>query len=208
MKPENISIDKGDKKMTRLDYDAAAAVQYVDTRDKEDFQKAYLPGAVNLNLANFETYGPSLLDKDQPLVLILEKEDEKLVQAYQEKSEGGELPSIKGWIPASDLPEDQLQKMESISVEDFMEKEGDYLLLDVRTSQEITRPAPEKNLQSIPLQELAERYTELDAGLPVYTLCGSGTRATAAGSFLVDKGYQPVVIQGGMGAVEEYQNNR
>ena len=189
--------------MTRFDYDAAADVQYVDTRDKEDFQKSYLKGALNLNLANFETYGPFLLDQDQPLVLILEKEDEELAQDYQEKSEGGDLPSFEGWLPVSDLPEDQLQKMESISVEDFMEKEGDYILLDVRTSQEITRPAPEKNLQSIPLQELAERYMELDAGL-----CGSGTRATAAGSFLVDKGYQPVVITGGMGAVEEYQNNR
>lgn len=194
--------------MTRFDYDAAADVQYVDTRDKEDFQKSYLKGALNLNLANFETYGPFLLDQDQPLVLILEKEDEELAQDYQEKSEDGDLPSLEGWIPASDLPEDQLEKMESISVEDFMKQEGDYILLDVRTPQEITRPAPEKNLQLIPLQELAERYMELDAGLPVYTLCGSGTRATAAGSFLVDKGYQPVVITGGMGAVEEYQNNR
>lgn len=194
--------------MTRLDYDAEADIQYVDTRDKEDFQKSYLKGALNLNLANFETYGPSLLDQDRPLVLILEKEDEELAQDYQEKSEDGDLPSLEGWIPVSDLPEDQLQKMESISVEDFMEKEGDYILLDVRTPQEITRPAPEKNLQLIPLQELAERCQELDAGLPVYTLCGSGTRATAAGSFLAGKGYQPVVITGGMGAVEEYQNNR
>ena len=149
-----------------------------------------------------------MLFRSKLLILFLEKEDEELAQDYQEKSEDGDLPSLEGWIPVSDLPEDQLQKMESISVEDFMEKEGDYILLDVRTPQEITRPAPEKNLQSIPLQELAERYMELDAGLPVYTLCGSGTRATAAGSFLVDKGYQPVVITGGMGAVEEYQNNR
>lgn len=52
--------------MTRLDYDAEADIQYVDTRDKEIFQESYLPRAVNLNLTNFETYGPSLLDQDRP----------------------------------------------------------------------------------------------------------------------------------------------
>lgn len=193
--------------MTRLTYDAAAHVQYVDTRDKEVVQKVYLPGAINLNLKNFETYGHSLLKQDWPIVLILDHEDEELYQSYQEKSEQGDLATIQGWIAISDLPKNKLQKLETISAEDFMGREEGGVLLDVRTSKEITRPAPEKNLQSIPLQELADRYQQLDNDLPIYTLCGSGTRATTASSFLADKGFQPVVIEGGMGAVEAYRNN-
>lgn len=194
--------------MTRFDYDAAADVQYVDTRDKESFQQGHLTGSLNLNPTNFERYASSLLETNPPLVLILESENQELYKEYQEMSEKADLPLIEGYILASDLPGEKLQKMQSIRVEDFMQKEGDYVLLDVRTLEEITRPAPEKNLKSIPLQELAERYRELNVNLPIYTLCGSGTRATAAGSFLEDKDYQPVVIAGGMKAVEEFRNKQ
>ena len=67
---------------------------------------------------------------------------------------------------------------------------------------EITRPAPEKQLQNIALEELAFNYERLQPGQTIYTLCGSGNRATAAASFLAVKGYQPVIIEGGMKAVQ------
>lgn len=193
--------------MLQVNYDSKADVQYIDTRDKEIFQQGHLTGALNLNPTNFETYGPSLLDSKLPLVLILETEDQELYKEYQEISEKETLSLIEGYILTSQIPSEKIQKMEAIAAEDFMQKEGDYILLDVRTSEEITRLAPEKNLKSIPLQELSERYSELDAKLPIYTLCGSGTRATAAGSFLEGKGYQPIVITGGMKAVEDFRNN-
>lgn len=194
--------------MLQVNYDSEADVQYVDTRDKKIFQEGHLLGSLNLNPTNFEAYGPSLLDSKLPLVLIFETENQNLYKEYQEISEKINLPLVGGYILASEIPDEKTKKMEAVSVEDFMQKEGNYILLDVRTSEEITRPAPEKKLKSIPLQELSERYSEIDSDFPIYTLCGSGTRATTAGSFLEDKGYQPIVITGGMKAVEEFRNNQ
>src|SRR5699024_7632047 len=85
----------------------------------------------------------------------------------------------------------------------FLAVQDDYILLDLRHPDEITRLAPEENLINIPLEDLPSTYQKLDKDQKIYTLCGSGNRATAAASFLANKGYKPVVIEGGMKAVQE-----
>ena len=45
---------------------------------------------------------------------------------------------------------------------------------------EITRPAPEENLINIPLEDLPSTYQKLDKNQMIYTLCGSGNRATCS----------------------------
>ncbi|XJS11796.1 rhodanese-like domain-containing protein [Aerococcaceae bacterium WGS1372] len=68
----------------------------------------------------------------------------------------------------------------------------------------MTRPAPEVSLVNIPLENLHNDYSILDAKSKIYTLCGSGNRATTATSFLIDKGYDVKVIDGGMKAMNEH----
>ena len=104
----------------------------------------------------------------------------------------------------AELPADSLQSIDTISAEDFLSLPIDdsFTLLDLRQAAEITRPAPDRNLSNIPIEELAKEYTKLEEKQKIYTLCGSGGRATAAASFISDKGYKPIVITGGMKAVK------
>lgn len=98
---------------------------------------------------------------------------------------------------------ENFQAKESISASDFLHKSDDFILLDVRYPDEITRPAPEKNLVNIPFEELVDNHQSLDTSKQIYTPCGSGKRSTAAASFLESKGFDPKVIEGGMKAIQE-----
>lgn len=52
-----------------------------------------------------------------------------------------------------------------ITAADFLQlpDDQDYVLLDLRHPDEITRPAPEKNLVNIPLEKLADNLEKLIA---------------------------------------------
>lgn len=101
--------------------------------------------------------------------------------------------------------EADLIQLATISPEAFFDLDGDYILLDLRDHQEITRPAPEKHLLNIPTPQLANRINELDPDKTIYTLCGSGGRATLAAIYLANHGYKTCIIEGGMKAVQAYQ---
>lgn len=193
--------------MAHLNYPPKSDAQYIDTRNQESFQSGHLTGALSLNLSNFKKYGKHLIDRDKTIILILESEEEELFKQYQAISEEQKLPLIEGYILGADIPIEHLEELTTISAAKFMKVTEKYVLLDIRSAEEITRPAPEDNLKSIPLQELAERFNEIDEGLTIYTLCGSGNRATTAASYLKQRGYHVIVIAGGMKAVQAIQKN-
>lgn len=181
------------KKITFLDI---TDQQLVDVRSQQAFQEAHLKGALNLNPGNFKKFARYYLDSQRPLVFISENSEElsAIPQAFEDAS----------YLTIADIPSDKLEKVETISAEDFL-KEEDFILLDVRHPDEITRLAPEKNRVNIPFDELVTAYPSLDKSKKIYTLCGSGNRGTAAASFLLNKGYTPIVIAGGMKAMQEVQ---
>lgn len=180
--------------------------QIVDLRPQKDFQAAHVKGALNLSPKNLLKYGKQFLDKEGDVVLVVAEENSAEVVALVEDAAEVGIGNIVGYVVAEELPDTDQESTPTISAEAFMALEGDYSLLDLRHPDEITRPAPERNLVNIPLGELSERYQQLKVGQPVYTLCGSGNRATTAASFLKNKGYQPIVIEGGMGAVEKLKH--
>ena len=189
--------------MKKLTLDQIQNQTLIDLRSQKDFQKGHLKGALNLNPKNLSKYGETFLEKEQAIVLVVGEKDSNDTLALV--AEAG-VESVMGYLIAEEQAEEDLESVDTIKVEDFMELEEDYLLLDLRHPDEITRPSPEKNLINIPLENLAETYQQLNSSKPVYTLCGSGNRATAAASFLAKKGYQTVVIEGGMGAVEAFRS--
>lgn len=170
--------------------------QLVDIRSQQAFQEGHLKGALNLNPGNFKKFARYYLDSQRPVVFISENSEElaAISHSFEDAS----------YLEIADIPSDKFEKVDTISVEDFL-KEEDFILLDVRHPDEITRPAPEKNLVNIPFDELVTAYKALDNSKKVYTLCGSGNRGTAAASFLLNKGYMPIVIAGGMKAMQEIQ---
>lgn len=91
--------------------------------------------------------------------------------------------------------------MKHISVIDFAKIKNDknIILLDVRTIEEINYA--HLNGIHIPLDELEQRYTELDLDKTIYCLCHHGIRSQHAAAFLDHIGAQHTVnIEGGIDA--------
>lgn len=189
--------------MKKISPQAKADALVIDTRPAIDFQNGHLKDSLHLTLKNIPTYLPTLIDKKQPLLFILN--DASDVTTLEKAIAEHDLPSIIGYGLFSEFEKEATEKITTIPVADFMHLTTDYQLLDVRTKEEITRLAPTKNLIHIPLGNLKDQLNQLDLQKPIYTLCGSGNRATVASSLLQKNGFSTTVLEGGMKAVEAHR---
>lgn len=180
--------------------------QLIDVRSQTDYQAGHLKGSLNLNPGNYRKFARYYLNPNQPVVFLVNDEDDEQFKELSEISQALDIHTIAGYLVMKDIPEEECEKTATISAAEFLTKE-DFILLDVRNPAEITRPAPEKNLVTIPFEALVSRKEELDKNKTIYTLCGSGNRGTAAASYLTNHGYSPVVIAGGIGAIQAELNN-
>ncbi len=194
--------------MKQLNYNDLQDIQLVDLRPQFAFQAGHIKNSLNLIPRNFETYSEYYLDKEKDLIFIVDQYDqEDLDEAIQIANE--KRFNLLGYVLIENIPEEDLVTLDTATASKLLDqKEEDYILLDVRNADEITRPAPEKNLITIPLEELPAKLKELETDKKVYTLCGSGNRATAASSYLECKGYSTAVIEGGIQKVQEEQERR
>lgn len=188
--------------MNKLNYSDISDQQLVDIRTQEAFQGGHAKGSLNFNPSNFKEYVQHFLTPDQEIILVIDDANVAELKAVYDTAQELGYSQLKGYILASEIPAEHIQTIETITVDELLKQDGDYTLLDLRNHEEITRPAPENNLVHIPLEDLAGDYPSLDTTKNIYTLCGSGNRATTAASYLIEKGYTPIVVEGGMKAVQ------
>jgi rhodanese-related sulfurtransferase len=91
-------------------------------------------------------------------------------------------------------------------LKDRLERKDDLVILDVRTKEEYesqTGHLPEAIL--IPVQEIEERYHELDSlkSKEIVAYCRSGVRSARASKFLGGKGFKMLNMVGGITAWNE-----
>ena len=193
----------GNSLMKKLNFEDIKEQQLVDVRTQHNFQAGHVENSLNLNPGNFKKYAIDYLNLKLPIVFIVGTEDKSDLKELSALAEEVGFTHITGYLLADEIPTEKAYTLETISVDKFLNKEDDYILLDVRHPDEITRPAPEKNLVNIPFEDLITDHTALDKNKEIYTLCGSGNRSTAAASYLLSKGLNPLVIEGGMKAIQE-----
>ncbi len=81
-----------------------------------------------------------------------------------------------------------------------MQEHGDFVLVDVRTEQEISRGVI-PGASHIPLHLLPARFGEIDSARAVVFYCQSGARSAQACAFLSGRGWREVYnLEGGMSA--------
>jgi rhodanese-related sulfurtransferase len=81
-----------------------------------------------------------------------------------------------------------------------LQQAGPVTLLDVRTEAEVARGII-AGARHIPLQQLPERYSELDADRELVVYCQSGGRSANACAWLAAQGFARVHnLAGGVGA--------
>jgi len=189
--------------MKKIFYEDIKNQQLVDVRTQHGYQAGHLKNALNLNPGNFKKYATYYLDVNQPVIFIVGSEEESHLEELSESADALGFTQNNGYLLIDEVPKENLQTTETIPAEEFLNKSDDFILLDVRHPDEITRPAPEKNLVNIPFEDLVDNYDSLDTSKQIFTLCGSGNRSTTAASFLESKGFNPGVIEGGMKAIQE-----
>lgn len=191
--------------MKHVIFEELKEAQVIDTRLQHAFQSGSAKSALNIPLAKFEKVAKKLLDPQTPLVFLIAKEDQAALELLEAQAKQQGFQSILGYVSMDDIPTDQLRLTKTISAKAFLAQESEYVLLDVREPETVTKKAPEKNLTVIPLAKIAENHSSLDRHKEIYTLCGSGNSATTVASFLNKEGYDAIVIEGGVSAILKEQ---
>ncbi|MBQ8359195.1 MAG: CoA-disulfide reductase, partial [Oscillospiraceae bacterium] len=86
-------------------------------------------------------------------------------------------------------------------------RDGGVTLLDTRTVGEYGRGHIE-GFQNIPVDELRERISEIEAGKPVYVICQSGLRSYIATRILEGYGFEAYNFAGGFRFYDAVMNDR
>jgi len=183
----------------------------LDTRSKEEYVKAHVPGSVHLEadtqLSNRIGF---VFPPDAPMILLIEDVSQyeqilySLARVGYENVVGYLAEGLDVWknmglpITSGDIkdvePKEMYQIMQSCS-------NGDCpVVVDVREPWEY-RQGHVPGAVLIPLGQLSSRLNELDPERPVAVICASGSRSQSAAALLGQKGFKTVYnVSGGTGA--------
>jgi glyoxylase-like metal-dependent hydrolase (beta-lactamase superfamily II)/rhodanese-related sulfurtransferase len=196
---------------TALSADAVEAlieqgVTVLDTRAVLDFEKGFVPNAVNIGLdGQYAIWVGTILKPETPLVLVAEngKEEEavlRLARVGYENVKGYLQGGIASWIAAGK----RVDVINSVTAEEFASHYSESKVLDVRrpSEQETTGVIPEATL--ICLEKLEQNLAELDKNEHYYVHCAGGYRSIIAASLLKRHGFDNLTnVYGGMGKIKE-----
>jgi rhodanese-related sulfurtransferase len=171
----------------------------VDARPIGAFAAGHIPGAISIELrAQFASWLGWLLDDSQPLVFVLDEDQDRGELARQCRTIGydhmvGELAGGMAAWRAAGLPEAQLPLVEAEQLDNQPGR-----VLDVRQASEVA-DGHLPGAVTVELGALADDrlVVELPEG-PVTVMCGHGERAMTAASLLARAGHQDLrVVHGG-----------
>ena len=173
----------------------------LDTRPADDFEKGFIPDAVNIGLnGQFAVWVGTLLDIHQSLVLITEpgKESEavlRLARIGYEKVAGYLAGGIQKW-------DGKLSTVKSIQAEELkLVMAKGAVVLDVRKPGE-WNISHLKAAQFVPLGDMPSNLEALDKNKPYIVHCGGGYRSMTAISLMKRKGFTNLInVYGGFEAM-------
>jgi len=178
----------------------------LDTRNADEFEKGFIPGAINIGLSGqYAIWVGSLLDAKIPVILVtdLGKEQEailRLARVGYENVKGYLDGGMVAWENAG-LPVDTI---ESINPEEFVAVYNNRdTILDIRNDSE----AANEKLSSaihIPLAKLESFVPSLNKQDKIYIHCAGGYRSMIASSILQKHGFEHVInIRKGIKGLKE-----
>jgi hydroxyacylglutathione hydrolase len=178
----------------------------LDTRAKEAFASAHIPGSISIPLAaNLPTWAGWLLPYDKPIVLVVASPPDvtevvtHLIRVGFDRIDGFLEDGIDGWQAAGF----ELARIPTLSVHDLaahMKQPATPLVLDVRSDGEWAG-GHVAGAQHVQLGLLPDELSQIPKDRPVAVVCGSGYRSSIASSILKRAGFQNLFnVMGGMGA--------
>jgi hydroxyacylglutathione hydrolase len=183
-----------------------AGALILDTRIADEYEKASIPGSINIGLnGSFASWVGTLIHIDQPLLLVTSegKESESILRLSRvgyEKISGYLEGGMNAWI-SSGKKTQQVQSVHPAALIDAM-KNKNMVVLDVRKDGEF-EDGHIKNAMHIPLSDLKEALASLDKSQHYYVHCAGGYRSMIAGSMMKANGFTDVTnVYGGYSAIK------
>jgi hydroxyacylglutathione hydrolase len=190
--------------VTEFETEMAKGALVLDVRSADDFEKGFVPKAINIGLnGQYAPWVGALIDGNVPLILVAEdgKEAEavlRLARVGYEKVNGYLDGGISAWKNAGKKSE----TIDSITAEDFVAKvDPSSNILDVRKLAEVESGMVE-NAQHMCLSKLQTELNSLDKNKHYFVHCAGGYRSMMAASILKQKGFTKITnVLGGMGKI-------
>ena len=190
--------------VTEFETEMAKGALVLDVRSADDFEKGFVPTAINIGLnGQYAPWVGMLIDGNVPLILVAEdgKEAEavlRLARVGYEKVNG----YLKGGISAWKNEGKKIETIESVTAEDFVAKiDPSSNILDVRKLAEVESGIVE-NAQHMCLSKLQTELNSLDKNKHYFVHCAGGYRSMMAASILKQKGFTKITnVLGGMGKI-------
>ena len=88
-------------------------------------------------------------------------------------------------------------EIEPSEVKQKLDNKEDFFFLDVRNTDE-TQIAKINGTKNIPLNELPQKFNDLDKNKEIITHCHHGVRSLHAANFLAQKGFSVKSMRGGI----------
>lgn len=184
----------------------AAGVQLLDTRDPHDFEKGFIPGALNIGLnGDFAVWVGTIIPFDKSIVLITAhgKEEEsirRLLRVGYTNIKGYLRNGMTGWHDGH-LKTECIITLKADEADSLIASDR-FILLDVRKPAEAARQRLRGSVL-IPLAELPLKVNKLDKDLKYLVYCAGGYRSMIAVSLLRAAGISEVLnIEGGINKIK------
>lgn len=203
-------MERGHKALSPEAFEAAANETHalmLDTRNAEDFAKAFIPNSINIGLeGSFAMWvGEMITDIKQPILLITEpgKEEEAIIRLSRVGYdftigylEGG----MNAWIQAG-KETDQIQRIQPEAVQ--AQYAQNPLIFDVRKRSEFDSEHI-VNAINIPLNEINQHLAQFPKDRPFILHCAGGYRSMIAASMLKQRGWDQFVdVRGGFSEISK-----
>lgn len=179
----------------------AKDIKLIDTRNKNEFAKGFIPGSINIQgNDSFSTWTGWFLTYEGPFILVAEESQlndltRKLMRIGLDNIYGY-IPSVTEWEKSGD----HLEKANIISLDEFksLYKNNGIQLVDLRGATEY-KSGHIKNAENLFIGTLLNNLDKISKTKKVVIHCQGGDRASIAYSLLAKKGYTNVLnYSGGM----------
>ncbi len=181
-----------------------AGALILDTREPSEFEKGFIPGAINVGLnGDFAVWVGTLIKFGTPLLIVAEegKEKESIVRLARigyDNVKGFLRGGISEWRNAAL----GLDTVKTFNVKELTRSE-EYVIIDVRKEGEVSN-CKVKNSILITLSELEKASDKLDKTKKYMIYCAGGYRSMIAISILKRKGFNDVYnTSGGISKLKE-----
>lgn len=177
----------------------AKGIKLIDTRDKNEFAKGFIPGSINIQGNNsFATWAGWFLNYEEPFILLAE--DSRLDELTRKLMRIG-LDNIYGYVPSTaEFEKDggRLEKANVISLAEFksLYENNGIQVVDLRGAAEYSH-GHIKKADNVFVGTILNNLEKISKEKKVVIHCQGGDRASIAYTLLLQSGYKNVLNYAG-----------